>query len=309
MILCCGEALIDLIPVAFPDEQDGYVPHTGGAIFNTSIALGRLGVDAALLSGVSSDRFGQLLVQELEDNHVKTEYLIRSDRLSTLAVVHLKNGSATYSFYDENSAGSAITTNDLPAIGADVAALYFGGISLVAEPAADAFAALLEREKAGRLIMLDPNIRPSFIKEEISYRRRLEGMIANSDIVKVSDEDLDWLFPDTVDQEQQVDVLRGHGPSIVIVTQGAEGATAYWQGEPIRVSAPDVKVVDTVGAGDTFNAGILAGLDRSGHLSKAGLAQLDTAALKDALALGAAVAAVTVSRAGANPPTASEVGI
>ena len=173
------------------DGQTAYVPCADGAIFNTAVALGRLNVKVALASGVSRDSFGEMLAQVLAANNVGTDMLVRSDRLSTLAVVHLVNGSATYSFYDEKSAGRMLGVDDFAEVTPEVTALYFGGISLVAKPAADAYATLLSRERAGRVVMIDPNIRPGFITDPRAYRTRLEAIIAQSDIVKVSDEDLE----------------------------------------------------------------------------------------------------------------------
>lgn len=303
MILCCGEALIDMIPVPQAEGGSAFVPHSGGAIFNTAIGLGRLGVPAAMLSGVSNDLFGQQLASDLRANNVETGLLIRSDRLTTLAIVHLVDGSATYSFYDENSAGRMIAEADLPDVPETVQALYFGGISLVAEPAADTYAALAEREANRRLIMLDPNIRPGFISDEVTYRARLMRMIGLSDIVKVSDEDLDWMT------QGGAEALLELGPECVIVTEGEKGAVAHRAGGTVSVSAVKATVADTVGAGDTFNSGFLAGLSRGGYASKDGFRSIPDDALQNALELAAQVAAITVSRSGANPPYAHEVGL
>ena len=132
MILCCGEALIDMIPTPPPTTAgpDGFVPHAGGAVFNTAIALGRLGAQVGMLSGLSSDMFGRQLVDGLKASHVDVSHLVVSDRPTTLAFVRLVGGHATYDFYDENSAGRMITPGDMPALSAEVSALYFGGISL-----------------------------------------------------------------------------------------------------------------------------------------------------------------------------------
>jgi fructokinase len=155
-------------------------------------------------------------------------------------------------------------------------------------------------------VMIDPNIRPGFIRDEAAYRARLDAMLARADIVKVSDEDLHWLMGagDVVDCAKK---LRAMGPKVVIVTEGAEGARAFHAGGVVQVAADRVTVVDTVGAGDTFNAGVLASLAQDGVLTRAGVAALSEVALQRALSLGARAAAVTVSRAGANPPFAHEL--
>ena len=308
MILCCGEALIDMIPMATISGRDGYVPHAGGAVFNTAIALGRLGLKPGMLSGLSTDLFGQQLQAALTESRVDTDTVILSDRPTTMAFVRLTNGHATYTFYDENSAGRMITPADLPVLSDQVTALYFGGISLAVEPGAETYAALLAREGNTRAVMLDPNIRPGFIRDEARYRDRLARMLALSDIVKVSDDDLHWIFPGSEALAEKAARLRLAGPSVIIVTRGGEGATAFFgEGEEVSVAAQKVTVVDTVGAGDTFNAGVLASLSQQRLLTKATIADLSAGELEAALAFGAKVAAVTVSRAGANPPWAAEL--
>ncbi|WP_417691433.1 carbohydrate kinase family protein [Roseibium sp.] len=308
MLLCCGEALIDMIPTALPQGGDAFVPHSGGAIFNTAIALGRLGHPAGLLTGLSTDLFGQQLEQTLTDSDVDTRYAIRSGRPTTMAFVFLNDGHATYCFYDENTAGRMITIGELPDLPDSVSTLYFGGISLAVEPCAETYAALLHREAASRVTMMDPNIRPGFIADESRYRTRLAGMIADTDILKVSDEDLNWIDPSDVSLEDKVSALLTQGPKAVIVTRGKDGATVTTSsGLQLTVKGETVQVVDTVGAGDTFNAGVLASLEDQGLLTKDAVASLDENAWRAALSLGAKVAAVTVSRAGANPPWADEL--
>ncbi len=308
MILCCGEALIDMIAEPTLSGRDGFVPHSGGAIFNTSIALGRLGAPVGLLTGLSSDMFGQQLAGDLRASHVDTTHVIASDRPTTLAFVQLKDGHATYTFVDENTAGRMLRAEDMPRQLAAVSALYFGGISLACEPCADAYAAMLAQHGANCAVMLDPNIRPGFIQDQTLYRTRLNQMIEQADIVKVSDEDLDWIIPGPEGHDQKVPLLLQAGPSAVIVTRGSEGASGYQaNGAVVSVPVKPVQVVDTVGAGDTFNAGVLASLEQAGQLTKSGLKALSPDALRDALTLGAEVAAVTVSRAGANPPWSHEL--
>jgi len=308
MILCCGEALIDMIATPTAAGEQGFVPHSGGAVFNTAIALGRLGMPVGMLTGLSSDMFGQQLTDALHASHVDASHVIRSDRPTTLAFVNLHGGQATYNFIDENSAGRMLTPEDMPTQLPAASALYFGGISLASEPCADAYAALLDRHGPDRAVMLDPNIRPGFIKDQTRYRTRLNRMIAQADIVKVSDEDLDWIIPGPESLSEKVPLLLQMGPAVVIVTRGSEGAAAY-QADGLETSVPakPVKRVDTVGAGDTFNAGVLAELHDSGHLTKPGLRALNSQNLHAALAKGAEVAAFTVSRAGANPPWAHEL--
>jgi fructokinase len=308
MILCCGEALIDMIPERTAGGAEGFVPLSGGAVFNTAVALGRLGTKTGMLTGLSDDMFGVQLRSALGAAGVDTSGVIVSSRPSTLAFVRLQNGHASYVFYDENSAGRMLSADDMPPIPAEVTALYFGGISLACEPGADAYAALLDQEGAGRAVMIDPNIRPGFIKDEARYRGRIDRMIAKADIVKVSDEDLNWIIKGSATLDEKARTLLNNGPSMLVLTRGKDGATAYLAaGSSVHVLAMQVKVVDTVGAGDTYNAGVLAVLQREGVLTKDGLKTLSPAIAERALEFGAKVAAVTVSRAGANPPWAHEL--
>lgn len=309
MILCCGEALIDMLPRVSTAGEACFAPYAGGAVFNTAIALGRLGTQVGFFSGVSTDMLGEILADTLTASKVDTSLLARSDRPTTVAFVKLTNGQASYAFYDEATAGRMLAPTDLPALPDRVQALFFGGISLVNDPAATSYETLLSREAGHRLIMIDPNIRPGFIAgQEETYRARISRMIAQSDIVKLSDEDLRWL-EGAGETEALAARLLAQGPALVLITEGAEGARAFSAGGSRRRPAEKVTVVDTVGAGDTFNAGFLSGLAREGALSRTRLAGLTDAQIDACLDLGIGAAGVTVSRAGANPPWAHEIGI
>jgi len=299
MILCCGEALIDMLPRTTTDGVDAFAPFPGGSVFNTAIALGRLGEASGFFSGLSSDLFGDMLRDSLTASNVDHGPAHVSDRPTTLAFVRLIDGQATYAFYDENTAGRMLTEADLPDTPAD--ALFFGGISLVAEPCGSAYDALQARAAPDAVTMIDPNIRTSFVTDAGAYRARIERMIARADIVKISDEDLHWIEGEGDPASLARDILS-RGPSLVLVTEGARGATGYTATLAERVGARRVDVVDTVGAGDTFNAGVLASLSRAGALTKSALRELSAGTVRDAIDLGARAAAVTVSRAGANPP-------
>ncbi|MCB2101573.1 MAG: carbohydrate kinase [Rhodobacterales bacterium] len=306
MIICCGEALIDMLPrEVTPGKSEAgglaFLPVPGGAVFNTAVALGRLGEDVGFLSGLSTDMFGRRLAAHLADSGVDTGLCVRSPRPTTLAFVTLSGGNASYTFYDENTAGRLLDIPDLPVLPAKAAALHFGAISLIPEPCGAAYEHLMARHADRAVISFDPNIRPGFVTNETAYRARLTRMAGLSDIIKVSQEDLDWLAPglpfDAVARAWIAD-----GARLVILTRGAEGARAVTAGLDLAVPARPAKVVDTVGAGDTFNAGLLAGLRRRGVLSKDGLAALAAPDLTAALDLAAAVSAFTVGQAGANPP-------
>jgi len=299
MILSCGEALIDMLPRKTTAGEDAFAPYAGGAVFNTAIALGRLGAPSAFFSGLSADLFGDLLRRVLTESRVDSRPAHISARPTTLAFVRLVDGHATYAFYDENTAGRMLSAADLPPVTAD--ALFFGGISLVVDPCGAAYEALQAREAPAKVTMIDPNIRPGFITDETRYRARLDRMIGRADIVKLSDEDLHWLMG----SGDIADLARGilaQGPNLVCITQGAKGGTGYTANHTVHAAAHKVAVADTVGAGDTFNAGILASLHTTGALTKARIAALDAATIQTALDLAVRAAAITVSRAGANPP-------
>ena len=305
MILCCGEALIDMLPRTSTEGEACYAPYAGGAVFNTAIALGRLGAKIGFYSGIAQDMMGEVLTETLVNSKVDTSTVVYSDRPSTVAFIKLVDGQATYAFYDENTAGRMLSKDDLPTeVAADT--LFFGGISLPVDPCGATYEALCHREAANTVIMIDPNIRPGFIRDEATYRARIEGMLAVADIIKVSDEDLTWLFGEG-DMMDHAKKLISNGAKLVCITEGAKGSYGITAENVVFVEAQKATVVDTVGAGDTFNAGVLASLQSAGKLTKAAVAELDEETIRTALSLGNRAAAVTVSRAGANPPWSNEL--
>lgn len=301
MILCTGESLIDMVP-----QNGAYRPLAGGAVFNTAVALGRLGEDTGYFWPISRDPFGETLLRPLNEAAVDVSLCPRSDRLTTLAFVTLIDGEARYSFYDEGTAGRMLSPDEVPALPDNISAVFAGGISLVPDPCGLAVEKLIERNHTHLPVMVDPNIRPFFIDDAAYFRARLDRILARADIVKLSADDLEWLYPD-LGLDEAVGKVRQAGPKIVLQTGGASGARAFWAGETVSAPAVKTAVVDTIGAGDTFNAGVLASLQRQGVLSKEGIANITADQLRAALTLGAQAAAVTVSRAGANPPWAHEM--
>ena len=306
MIVCSGEALIDMLPRHLDDGSEVFLPVPGGALFNTAVALGRLGEETCFLSGISTDIFGQKLIARLEESGVGTAYCVRSPRPTTLAFVTLKDGHAQYNFVDENTAGRMLETSDLPSLPASIQAFHFGAISLIPEPCGATFEELMSRHCERSVISLDPNIRPGFVTDETAYRDRLMRMIKMSDIVKVSDEDLAWLDP-SGDFESLSRAWIDAGVSIVTLTKGEKGSRSVTRTLDVTVPSKPVTVVDTVGAGDTFNAGFLASLRKQGALRKQDLTSIDQDTLRSALEFSTLVAAVVVSRAGANPPWLREI--
>ena len=305
MIVCAGEALIDMLPREI-DSGPAYAPHAGGALFNTAIALGRLGAEVGFLSQLSSDMFGDQLRETLVASNVDTSLCPTSPQPTTLAFVKLTDGHAEYLFYDENSAGRTLAEADLPTLPASAIALHMGAISLIPEPAGGAYEALALREADRRVISLDPNVRANFIADADAHRARLGRMMAAAHIIKVSDDDREWLAPGVGADDFAAERLA-EGAAIVIETRGGEGAVGYTKAGAVEVGVPRVEVVDTVGAGDTFNAGLLHALDRTGRLTRERIHETTPDELRDAMEFAARVAAVNVSRAGANPPWAHEL--
>ena len=306
MIICCGEALIDFLPRKTADGAAAYQPFCGGSVYNTAIALGRLGVPVGLYTGISTDFFGDMLRDGLAASKVSIAHAKVWDRPSTLAFVKLVHGHARYSFFDDNSAGRMLTVRDLPKLEKRVQALHFGSISLIPEPGGATLEALQKREAGARVISLDPNIRPGMIANRRAHMARLTRMIALSDIVKVSDEDVVWMTGKD-DARAAARKWLKLGAKLVVVTRGGKGVEAFTASYGLARPAHKVKVADTVGAGDTFTAGLLAALRAMKLLDKKKLARLGEADLSTALAFAARAAAITCSRPGADPPWAREL--
>jgi fructokinase len=304
MIVSCGEALIDFVPATTNDGRRAYVPCVGGSPFNIAVAVARLGAPAGFLGGVSTDFFGDDLARALAASGVDTRYVLRLERPSTLAFVSLGAGEPEYIFFDAEAA-HRYWEPALP-LGTDVTMLHFGSISLLGQPAADRFARLMEENKGQRIVCLDPNIRPSVIVDETSYRERLRAMLALADVIKISAADLDWLVPGA----DPNDVARGwieHGTALVVVTLGADGALAHSAHGDIRYPGTSVAVVDTVGAGDSFMGALLAGLAKLGVASVAQLRAQGSDAVEAAVAYATRASAITCSRRGADPPWSREL--
>jgi fructokinase len=222
MIVCCGEALIDFLPRKTADGQSAYQPFCGGSVYNTAVALGRLGVPTGLFTGLSTDFFGDMLREGLAASKVSLRYAKQWDKPSTLAFVKLSDGQARYSFFDDNSATRMLTARDLPKFDAGVKALHFGSISLIPEPCGAALELLLKREAASRVISFDPNIRASMIGNPRAHLARLNRMIAMADVVKASDEDVMWMTGKD-DAKAAARTWLKLGARLVVITPRGEG--------------------------------------------------------------------------------------
>lgn len=306
MIVSCGEALIDFLPRRGEGGATVYAPAAGGSPMNVAIAAARLDAPAGFFGGLSTDLFGDLLRAALSRSGVDLGYVATSERPTTLAFVNFDGGDARYAFYDENSAGRMLTDSDLPAFAKEVAALHFGSFSLAAEPCGTAFEALMRREQHSRVISLDVNVRPTLIRNRDGYLARIARLVAMSDIVKLSAEDLDWLAPQASFGDTAAAWLAS-GARIVILTRGRDGAEAVSAAGRVTVPGHAVEVADTIGAGDTFTGAMLARLHETGALTKAAVAGMTVEGLSALLGFAVSAAAITVSRPGADPPWRREL--
>lgn len=307
MFLVCGEALYDVFTGRADGARVGLNAVIGGSPLNVAIGLARQGQDVGLLAGISTDPLGDGLATHIAREGVRTEYLRRKANPTTLSLVGIGPGGAPhYTFYGHNAADISLTIEDLPVFSPDIAGIHVGSYTLVCSPMADTLAALVRRENH-RLITLDPNIRPTVEPDMAVWRARIAALLPHVSVVKASDEDLALLYPEAGD-ERTARAWLAAGPAAVIVTRGAEGATAFTRSWRIDVPAPAVAVVDTVGAGDTFQATLIAGLLERGVKNRTDMAEITADSLENLLIRCCRAAAITCRRQGADLPRTGEIG-
>ena len=306
MILVCGEALIDIFVGADSHGHLALEGCPGGSPFNVALSLARLGQPVEFLAGLSRDLIGQRLYNFLRAEGVGMAYLRRSDRPSTLSIVDLTSGTPAYAFYGAGAADRDIREGDIGPLPDAVAALHFGSFSTVVEPVGSAFEALAQREAGQRIIAYDPNIRPTIEPDMAVWRRKVATMAGYAHVLKISDEDFSLLYGDA-DANAQARQWLAAGVRLVVMTRGAKGILAWTTTQSLDMPAPAAKAVDTVGAGDTFQAALLTALSETGHLSIAAIASLPASTLKACLRFAMAAAAITVSRRGADMPRRHEL--
>ncbi len=302
LIVVAGEALIDLIVRA-----DGeIVPIAGGSPFNSVRAIARLGVSASWIGGLSSDRFGRMLEDGLAADAVGRDQVQRTDLPTTLALAELgADGSASYRFYTEATSAPAVLPGPLVGgITASARAFLTGSLGLVLEPMASTLEAVALAVPADRIVMLDPNARPSITRDPEAWRARMARVMRRADIVKASAEDLEYLRPGE-SLEASAAWVKAQGPTVVLVTDGSRPVRVVTREGTGLVVAPPVDVVDTVGAGDTFGGAFLACLVHEG-VGPDGLANAATVLRAARFAVRAS--AFVCGRAGGNPPTLAELG-
>ncbi len=307
MFLVCGEVLFDV----FVAEQraDGLTldARPGGSPFNVALGLARLGQKTEFFTGLSLDLLGQHLADFMQGNAVGLRHTVRSDRPTAISLVGFADdGTPAYAFYGERPAYADIAPEALPQLGEDIRAVHMGSIAAVLEPVASALAVLAQRECDRRLVSYDPNVRPSIEPDLEVWRRRLDQLSRFTHLIKISADDLDLLYPGREDADAARSWLS-RGARLVVVTHGADGARAWTRYGQAGAAGKPVTLVDAVGAGDSFQAALLAGLAEADHLSPVGLDRLDKDQLARLLEFANQASAVTCSRRGANLPYRDEL--
>lgn len=310
MILSCGESLIDFVPETDSDGTKLYSPCPGGSPLNTAITAARLGVPTAFFSKISTDFFGDILFDRLVPNKVATDFVLRGPEPTTLAFVQRDDaGNARYAFYSAGSADRTIAVDELPQqLPKEVTCIQVGSVALILEPVAASLEHFVKRESRDRVIAFDPNVRPTVMENEPAYRARIQRVLDHTGILKISDEDLEWLYP-TQAPQTTARQLADDGIPLVVLTRGKDGSTAFGPGFTVEQPGMPVPggVADTVGAGDSFHGGLLAALYHEGVLSPAGIRSIDEHLAHKVLEFASRVAAITCSRPGADPPWETEM--
>ncbi|AKJ28684.1 carbohydrate kinase family protein [Caldimonas brevitalea] len=307
MFVVCGEALMDVYSEQRTAAGLLLDARVGGSPFNVAVGLARLGREVAFLGGMSTDAFGERLLQALAEEGVSTSRVVRSDAPTTLSVVGLNaQGVPQYAFHGHGAADRQLMPGSLPSLPADTRVLQFGSYAMVVEPVGSTLRSLAARERQRCVVAYDPNVRLNVEPDIARWQAVVDDMLASTHLLKISDEDLGLLYPGA-SADQLASRWLAAGVRLVIVTRGAEGCQAWTRGDQVSEAAPRVEVVDTVGAGDTFQAALLTWLDEQGLLSPQGLDALTADQLRGALTFAGRAAAITCGRRGADLPRREEV--
>lgn len=305
MIISLGEALIDFISQK-DLEFEGF---PGGSPMNTSIAISRLGIPCKFLGRISNDIFGSKLINHLQDNSVGTDMVIRTDDPTTLSFVQKQeDGQAKYAFFANGTADKNISLEDLSNIGipSEAKILHFGSISLSMEPCGSTITEFLRKTSNNLILSFDPNIRPSLVPDKNKYMIRFQQLCEISSILKLSDEDLLWLYPE-LDTDTAVNLLLGYGVSIIALTTGKTGALLITKTNRISSSLFDLPVADTIGAGDTFHGAMLSYLYKQNWIDRNSISTLNKDQLQKLGNYANKAAGINCHRSGANPPNEIEM--
>ena len=307
MFVVCGEALMDVFGAGDTPTGVTLDARIGGSPFNVAVGLARLAQPVAFFSAVSRGFLGERLMRALREEGVATSAVARIDAPTTLGLVGLDAaGVASYSFYGEGGADRQLDASALDLLPAGIRALHVGSYATVVEPIAGTLRALIGRERDHALISCDPNVRLNVEPDLARWRDTLDWMLGHAHLLKISDEDLGLLLPRVEPADFAADALA-RGVRLVVVTRGGEGALGWTLGASAQAAPVAVQVIDTVGAGDTFQAALLTWLAEHDRLAPQALAGLSSAELGDALGFAARAAAITCSRRGADMPRRGEV--
>jgi fructokinase len=307
MLLSCGDALIDFLPSKTADGREALTPAVGGSCLNIAVGMARLDVPTGFVGGISTDTFGKMIADHATGSAVDLRYVTRSDHQATLAFARVTGTETQYAFYDAGTASRNWTYRRGAIALADVECIHAGSTTLVHDKGAAETLALIEDARPTVTIALDPNCRPNLVTDRDAYRARMLEFCGKADIVKMSDVDFAYLFGDEPYAARAATLLSG-GSSLVVITRGNNGACAWHrQTGPIEVASPAVNVVDTIGAGDSFQAALLAALHRLDRIARPRLGDITAPELERALAFACRCAAFTCTRAGADPPRSREL--
>jgi fructokinase len=308
MLLSCGDALIDFLPVTSADGRDALVPVVGGSCLNIAVGMARLGAPAGFVGGISTDLFGRMIADHASASEVDLRYATRGDHQTTLAFVRSVAGEPQYAFYDEATASRSWTYRRGAIPFDEIEAIHVGSTTLTTESGAAETLAMVDDARGSVTIAFDPNCRPNLVRDRRRYVDQMDGFAARADIVRMSDVDFEFLYGGG-DHAGKANSLLDAGTGLVVVTRGTKGAQAWHrQAGAVDVKAPAVDVVDTIGAGDSFQAALLFALRAIGRIGKVSLAQATSEEVGRALSFATDCAALTCGRAGADPPRASDIG-
>jgi fructokinase len=311
-VVCGGEILYDFISTSKGTGLAGaaeFAKKPGGSPFNIAIGLSRLGTDVSFLVKIGDDEFGAALREFLIAEGVDMSYVVNgAGHNTTLAMAAVDAmGKPVYRFYRDNSADISLSADELPPIAPrDAMAYTFGSLILADNPAGETYMYVFEKMRAsGVMTMLDPNVRPLYVSDRPVFKKRVKYLTPLVDILKLSDDDLFWLTG-TKSIDEGISRIDINPAGLVIVTEGARGARAYWHGETIHVPCRPVEVAETSGCGDAFIAGVMSKL---APLGRSGLIEMTPAFLKNTLVWANACASIVASRYGAadSMPRAAEV--
>jgi len=302
VIVIGGEALVDLV-----DDNGSLRAVAGGGPFNTAVAFGRLDVPVGFLGAISRDAYGHMLAEQLIGAGVDTSLVRWSDAPTPRALVHrLGDGKNEYKFDLSGTSLVDLAPEQLPLLPDDAWAIHVGTLALAVDPSAAAYETLVDREAGRRRIILDPNVRPAVFGDVETYRRRFERLCQLADVVKLSEDDAAWIYPGS-SPEEVLNLILAFGPMIVAVTRGECGAIAASGDGFVDVAGIPIAVVDTVGAGDSFGAALIAALIDEGAFGKEATGRPEEAVLARAVSYAVVASAITCTRTGATPPSRAEI--